>query len=235
MSLPGLRLLKRQASRLPEPLQNVLRRLRYGWLIRTGRFGADEPEFNRLGEWVGEGNWVVDVGANIGNYTLELSRLVGPRGRVIAVEPLPATFHLLARHVALARCNNVTLLNVAASNGFGECRMTTPYFDSGLPNPYQAKLSDDGDSAVVTIALDGLGVDAPVRLVKIDVEGHEMDVLRGMKGMIARCRPVLILEGDRREFDEFLAPFGYSRHFTSGSPNTLYLPGPASSQAATIA
>ncbi len=233
--IPGFRLLKGQASRLPEPLQNVLRRLRYRWLIRTQRFGADEPEFNRLAEWVGEGNWVVDVGANIGNYTLELSRLVGPTGRVIAVEPLPATFHILARHVALARCNNVTLLNVAASNGFSECGMTTPYFDSGLRNPYQSKLSDDGESTVLAIALDGLGVEAPVRLVKIDVEGHEMDVLRGMEGLIKRCHPILIVEGDRQEFVEFLAPFGYTRHVLAASPNTLFLPRLAPGQAAATA
>jgi FkbM family methyltransferase len=190
----------------------------------TGNFGADEPEFERLSDWVGEGDWAIDVGANIGSYALELSRLVGPLGRVIAIEPVPATFHFLSRHVVLGGCANVTLLNLAASDHCRETGITLPSFESGLMNPYQARLSETGEFRILTIQIDGLELEGPIRLVKIDVEGHEMNVLRGMRCLLERHRPVVVLEGDRQEFLDFLAPMGYRRESLAGSPNTIFVP-----------
>ena len=217
------RLLKRVASRLPWSSQLLLRRMWYRVLIRSNRFDPGEPEFWKIGEWVRRGDWVLDVGANIGSYTREFSRAVGPDGRVVALEPVPVTFQLLCRHVNDLQ-DNVTLLNVAASDRSGIVEMNVPRLGSGLANLYQSSIAKNGSIKVLTIPLDALSVAEPIRLIKVDVEGHELNVLRGAIQLIKRDRPILILEGDRESFAELLTPMGYKRIHTSGSPNVVYVP-----------
>ena len=77
-------LLKRLASRLPFPARQTLRAWKYWLQAASGHFRSDEPEFHQLQELVRTGDWVLDVGANVGQYTLRLSELVGKEGRVIA-------------------------------------------------------------------------------------------------------------------------------------------------------
>lgn len=216
-------LLKHVASRLPWSSQLLLRRMWYRVLIRWNRFDPGEPEFWRISEWVRRDDWVLDVGANIGSYTREFSRAVGPGGRVIALEPVPVTFQLLCRHVNDLQ-DNVTLLNVAASDRPGIVEMNVPRLGSGLANLYQSRIAKNGSTKVLAIPLDALSVSEPIRLIKVDVEGHEVSVLRGATELIRRDRPILILEGDRESFSELLIPMGYKRIRTSGSPNVVYIP-----------
>ena len=91
--------LKSLIARLPSSLQQVVRQAHFRRAIRTGQFSADEPEYQLLPTLVSPGDWVLDIGANVGHYTLELARLVGPQGRVIAFEPVPETFSVLAANV----------------------------------------------------------------------------------------------------------------------------------------
>src|SRR6185312_12382199 len=94
--------LKRIAARLPQPVQHRLKRALYAHQIRRGTFRTPEPEFDLLPQLVRPGSVVIDVGANIGHYTLRLAQLVGPEGRVYAFEPMPKTFDLLCRNVVTA-------------------------------------------------------------------------------------------------------------------------------------
>lgn len=87
--MPAQGLGKRAAARLPKWLNTELRRLHYARQIRSGRFSSDEPELALLPELVEPGDWVIDVGANVGRYTMRLSDLVGRQGRVIALESIP--------------------------------------------------------------------------------------------------------------------------------------------------
>lgn len=217
-------LVKRLASRCPLSWQMTLRKLRYRWLIATDRFGPEEPEQDRLTEWVGPGDWVIDVGANIGTYAIAFSRLVGPEGRIIALEPVPTTFRLLTANVGALPTHNITLLNIAASDRLTCVSMNVPTLDSGLDNLYQSRIVEEGSLSVLTFPLDSFGIDRPIRLIKVDVEGHEMKVLRGASRLIERDRPILILEGDRKEFQAFLGPLGYERQRLADSPNTVFLP-----------
>jgi ubiquinone/menaquinone biosynthesis C-methylase UbiE len=90
------RRLKKLAARLPLRWQQELKRRYFANQIRKHSFRAPEPEFEMLSPMVSAGDWVLDVGANIGQYTLRLSELVGESGRVISFEPVPETFELLA-------------------------------------------------------------------------------------------------------------------------------------------
>jgi predicted methyltransferase len=108
--------IKKLASRLPSLWQQELKRLYYRCQIHRQTFETTEPEFLILDQLISAGDWVIDIGANVGHYTKRFSDLVGPQGRVIAVEPVPDTFALLAANVLLFQYRNVTLLNLAASD-----------------------------------------------------------------------------------------------------------------------
>jgi SAM-dependent methyltransferase len=95
--------LRRFASRLPFPVRQMLRAWKYRLQKAAVRFRSDEPEFHQLSELVQVGDWVLDVGANVGQYTLRLSELVGREGRVIAFEPILETFEILASMARRAR------------------------------------------------------------------------------------------------------------------------------------
>jgi FkbM family methyltransferase len=212
-------------GRLPDPMQRELRRLHYARQIRRGRFGTDEPEYGMLERWVRAGDTVLDVGANIGRYTMKLSALVGPQGRVIAVEPVAETFVLLSENVSRSPHGNVTLLNVAASSGFEVVGMTVPRDSSGIENLYQASIDGgtEGGPRVLTAPMDALRLPSRISLAKIDVEGHELAALAGMDRILTEDRPVLIVEDSSAEIQTVLTDRGYESTQFDGSPNRLYL------------
>lgn len=215
--------LKRLSSTLPLRAQQRLKQLQFAHQIRSDTFVPDEPEFAHLDEWVSAGDWVIDVGANVGHYTAQLSRLVGPAGRVLAFEPVPETFELLAANMGVAGARNVTLVNAAASAEMGSARVSLPQFSSGLTNYYRAGItSEDGDLSVLMLPLDNLIPSARVTLVKVDVEGYEYQALRGMRGLLCRDRPRLIVEGGSTEVETLLEEFGYSFTEFPGSPNRVF-------------
>ena len=183
-----------------------------------------------LSPMISSGDWVLDVGANVGHYTLRFSELVGERGRVISFEPVPETFELLAANVALMPHKNTTLINAAASEHSGLSTMVIPKFeDTGLDNFYEARLSGtESGLQVLRMTVDALALPHPLRLVKIDAEGHELSVLRGMQGLLGRDRPILIVEDNDPEVPTFLAGFGYSSEKVAGSNNWIFRPGGAS-------
>jgi len=215
--------LKRLVSHLPLSWQQELRRLHYRRQILRREFAATDPEFDILNQLVSPGDWVIDVGANVGHYTKRMSDLVGPLGRVIAVEPVPSTFSLLAANVLLFQHSNVTLLNLAASDRTTAVGMRIPNLESGLKNYYEAALTNqEAELQVMTLDLDSLVLTQPVKLIKIDAEDHDEMVLRGMPRLLARDHPTLIVEYDKGGVGDLLTTFGYVREHLPGSPNVLF-------------
>lgn len=215
--------LKALALQLPPTWQLELKRLHYRRQIRGGGFVTPEPEFARLHEWVGAGDWVIDIGAHVGHYTKRLSELVGPGGRVIAVEPVPDTFALLAANTALFQFQNVTLLNLAASARTEVVGMQVPDAAGGGANYYEAAITREGGTLrVLAAALDPLAIEERVRLIKIDAEGHDPVVLEGVSGLVARDHPTLIVETGSPSVVSRLEALGYRTERIPGSSNTLF-------------
>ena len=218
-------LLKRLAARLPPGTRQKLRAAKYRTELALGRFRSDEPEFGRLAEWVKPGDWVLDIGANVGQYTLRFSELAGAEGRVIAFEPIAETVEILAAMARRARYGNITVLNLAVSDRAGVLRLRVPESRHGLPDYFQSYVSSEGERAVMAVPLDEFPLAHRIGLVKIDVERHEVAVLRGMLKLIARDRPILIVEGHEGIYPEFLKEFGYRLlEKAAGSPNWVFLP-----------
>lgn len=218
--------LKRLAAVLPARSQQAMKRLFFARQVRGGTFSTDEPEYAELDAWLRTGDWVVDVGANVGHYTHRFARLVGDRGRVIAFEPQPQSFELLTANLQAGGLSNVTLFNAAASERTALVHMTVPTFETGLKNYYMARLSEDESNGagthVLSIAIDALDLPQRVALIKIDAEGHEMAVLRGMQKLLRRDRPRLIVEVSEHAVTELLESMGYVGRRLPGSPNHVF-------------
>lgn len=225
--------LKSLASRFPPRVQQELKRARFRRQLRYGTFATPEPEYVHLGEWIAAGDWVIDIGANVGHYTIRLAQLVGEAGRVLAFEPVPETFELLAANLAFVGAHNVSLFNVAVSAHSAVMSLSIPQFPSGLANFYCAGLTTtspwphdpQADFNVLTLALDTLGIPRRVSLVKVDVEGHELRALQGMERLLRRDAPRLIVEGATDDICSFLSELDYESLQFPQSPNRVFFRG----------
>jgi len=222
-----MELLKRVAARFPTSFENVLRSLYYRQQIVRKVFNASEPEYEMLPELIKPGDWVIDVGANIGHYTVRFSELVGPKGRVLSFEPIPTTFSFLTANVQILVNQNVTLFNMAVSSNTNVVGMNVPICESGLSNYYQASISqnDPCQVRVLTVSLDSLDIRNRISLVKIDVEGHEKFVIEGMRKLLHRYKPCLVIETESAEVINDLRKYGYSLRKLPNSPNALLMSG----------
>jgi FkbM family methyltransferase len=215
-------MLKKIASHFPRGLQTELKRQYYAWQIHSGRFRCSENEFDLLDKMVRPGDWVIDVGANVGHYTARLSRLVGSAGRVLAFEPVPNTFRLLTANARLFAHENVTLINAAVSQGATLSGIEVPPVQSGA---YLAHLTEsDCGLQILCLSLDSLQIPHRVAFIKVDAEGHELAVLIGMEELLRRDRPSLIVELGRPEPVEYLQNCGYRVERLPGSPNGIFWP-----------
>jgi FkbM family methyltransferase len=143
-----------------------------------------------------EGDIAVDVGANIGVLTFLAASIVGPTGRVFAVEPNPDNLQLLYRGIVLNGFRNVEVLPYAASNQRAVFSLT-----GGTSNTHLigAREPVDAGQFVQSIALDEtLGALPRLDFVKMDIEGHEPQALEGFSRAIARHRPILLIEFNPR-------------------------------------
>lgn len=157
-----------------------------------------EPELRELNRFIGPGDIFVDVGANIGLYTLKAARIVGQGGRVLAVEPGASAAASLAHNLALNPFANVTVAQKALSSEDGWA--TLHHVPLGNDPQAFSLLAGAGTSEgekVETITLDRLATEAGlarIDCIKIDVEGAEPMVLRGALAVVERWQPTVILE-----------------------------------------
>ncbi len=216
--------LRSLVAKLPAAWQRELRRMHFTRQIGKGRFISEEPEFDLLPSLVAKGDWVIDIGANVGHYTARLSKLVGQQGRVIAFEPIPETFAVLAWNLQTLGCSNVTLINTALSDNTRLTGMSMPTFENGMPNYYQAHIDGTEETKqfdTLTLSLDDFTLHHPISLIKIDVEGHEASVLNGMKKLLSRHHPTLILETESSDVQKQVEAIGYNVTRIANSPNVL--------------
>ena len=147
-------------------------------------FRQYEPfETSLLAAEVKPGMTIVDLGANIGYYSLLFSKLVGEAGRVYAFEPEPQNFALLKKNLARNQRSNVVALNQAAGDHAGE---TFLYLSGENHGDHKAYASGDERLKVpIAVARVDDCVTGPVDLVKMDIQGFEAKALEGMTATIA--------------------------------------------------
>lgn len=184
-------------------------------------FRIHEPVMtNLLRAFVQQGDVVLDIGANIGYYTLLLSRWVGREGLVLAVEPHPDNFHLLEWNLQLNNVTNVKTKQVAVSDTVGTAVLFVgegSNWHSLLPT----ERVTDKTIPVATVTIDALAdeIGFPITLLRMDIEGMEAAALRGAEKVLIRDRPKLALELHLpylgmeavRTMTEWLMELGYGR------------------------
>jgi FkbM family methyltransferase len=176
-------------------------------------------------QYFGEGVVAVDCGANIGVHTIEWANRMHGWGQVIAIEAQERLFYALTGNIAINNCFNARALNAAVAAKVGTMRVPAPdylkaaSFGSlelrrregtefiGQPIDY----SDEKTTVIRTVTLDSLGL-ARIDLIKIDVEGMELEAIEGAEASLARSRPVLIVESiktDKAKLRAALERHGY--------------------------
>jgi len=159
-----------------------------------------QAEIDFLLDLVGAGSTIIDVGAFIGTHTIAFARHVGSNGKVYAFEPRNTMFELLSLNVEQNKLFNVKLFNVALSDVTG-----TTHINEGnlaeVDNPGKFSLYLEAESVsvdinnitIVVATLDQYHIDS-CDLIKIDVEGMELRVLKGAAETLQRCQPMVLAE-----------------------------------------
>jgi len=187
----------------------------------TGTFDLQEEYF--LQRIVQKGDVVIELGANIGVYTIALANAVGPTGLVYAFEPFRQIFHILNANVALHGLGNVITrqIGVHRENSFQHVRAPYlgDYTNLGAIRVFLQQATDlanvpyNGTEIIEVKSLDSLDLEC-AHVMKIDVEGMELEVALGGEAYIKRCQPLLYVENqgyvhDDRRFADYMETIGY--------------------------
>ena len=222
-------------NKLPKNFVNYLRKHYFFQQIKRNNFVSLEPEYNNLKNLIQKGDTVIDVGANIGRYSIKLSEIVGKEGNVIAFEPMTQSFENLTYFVNRLQIENITLLNLAASDETTFVSLITEnkllfhnyLFDTDTRAKTSKAKADINNNVVYKLAIkiDNLNIPTKVSLVKIDVEGNELSVIKGMHKLILRDYPILIIEDNEEEVADYIFNLGYRLHSlnSDSSRNSVFI------------
>lgn len=151
------------------------------------------------------GEMFVDIGANIGRYSILVARAVGSNGRVLAIEAHPRNYRLLSRNILLNKLSNISALNIAAWNANGEVKLHA----AGVSVSHSLKVNHHlGEIEVRARMMDDVVREfglPRVDLVKIDTEGAEIEVLQGMQNTLKKYHPKMIVEVWNKNLSDFQA------------------------------
>jgi len=175
--------------------------MRLNWQGHTDFvLGIYEPEvINALRRFLRPGDCCIDVGAHIGYSTLLMSRFVGEHGRVVAYEPFPRNFAALQENLDLNQIRNTTLRRLALGEQRGELTLEYPTGEEFSSTPSACSYAVEGHRARISVPMDTLDAEMlrmrlSPHLVKIDVEGAELAVLRGARETLRQSRPLVLVE-----------------------------------------
>jgi FkbM family methyltransferase len=179
-----------------------------------GEFSEDEVDV--FDQFLRPGMLVLDIGANIGAHTLFFAKKVAPGGAVMAFEPQRVVFQTLCANMALNSVDNVLCRQLALGEIDGN--ILVPKLDSARTSNFGGLalgVHKQGEPVQLT-RIDALELPA-CHMMKIDVEGMERNVLEGARETIAKYRPLLYVENDRRdrsdELIRFIDSLGYNMYW----------------------
>lgn len=176
-------------------------------IVNYGEYGNEEADF--LLGLLPKDSHIIEVGANAGYLTIPLAS----RYNVIAIEPQPSCYGLLVANVFLNQLyERVMCINAACGASSGHCYV--PSIDYQYPGNHggvevQGEAKGAFQTMVQVKTVDEI-CGGPVRLIKADVEGMEMEVLKGAKETIEKYKPFLYVENDRKEKSKELIEYIWS-------------------------
>lgn len=175
--------------------------MRVNWALhKTYVFGTYEPGVVKVLEELIRPGWTaIDVGANIGYFTLLMTNRVGPQGKVIAFEPLAENFRILQENIKLNGHANVVAENLALMSRTERIELRSATLGAIT---WVASVNIDQSSAVESQSVEAVALDEYVQkngivkvdFLKIDVEGSEASMLEGATNVLNRYQPTLLIE-----------------------------------------
>src|SRR5450631_2136254 len=193
-------------------------------LYKTGRLGIDYQDIYFLKHLVRPGDYCIDIGAHLGYFTLELSRLAGNNGHVYAIEPMSKFFTTLRELVEANKLQNITLHQFAMGADRDYVEMGIPKVNNVKKFAYARVIRSSTfleyveSEKVKNVYGDELFRDLPrVDFIKCDVEGLELAVFRSFIDTVRIHRPVILCElGDpqeRKRLLDLLTDYSYQMYF----------------------
>lgn len=154
---------------------------------------------------------ILDVGANIGNHSCFFASYFR---QVIAFEPNPVAYRLLQANLALNNLQNVVLKKVGLSDQEADLTYVQTKGNLGGSGFFEADKTRNDDQSILRvevgdIEINKINLNDPIRMIKVDVEGHEYPVLKGLKNTIAANKPILMFEVHPFGSDKSKAIFDY--------------------------
>ncbi|MEM1126187.1 MAG: FkbM family methyltransferase [Bacteroidota bacterium] len=197
----------------------------YLTLVQAGLLREAYPELFFVDRLVQPGDVCLDIGANLGYYTVQMGRRVGPTGQVWAVEPVPLFARVLQANVERYQLRQVQLVQKALGVEPGVVQMATPHVN-GVFRHGLTQVVDEATTSSRPVAqryhvemvnpADYFDHLERLDFVKCDVEGYETVVLPALAPLLERHRPVLQIEINtpehRHAILDLLAPLGYTPH-----------------------
>lgn len=139
-----------------------------------------------------EGDVFIDVGANIGFLSMAAAATVGKKGEVLAFEPVPSTYRILAANKELNSMSQLQTFQIGVGSKSEIVSIQTEELNRGGASILN---NTGGEEIEIEVKkLDELIASGPISLIKVDVEGYEFEVLKGAEELIKRDQPALIIE-----------------------------------------
>jgi len=219
----GARQLRNFLTQLLSPSMTPPQRIstRYGFdMMLTTSYDAIDNDLYTMGTYeagtlniinncLNEGDIFVDVGANIGLMSLLASSLVGESGAVYSFEPVTTTFNLLNKNITLNQIDNIQTMNFGLGSAPGTALIfEVDHENRGMSSFVERKVNNDKGTEVSINTLDSFLVSKEVenvRLLKIDVEGWELEVLKGAQELIRKPEAPIICIEYNKQFPEHKA------------------------------
>ena len=213
-------------------------RSRYGYLMKCTLNDWIQWQVYYLGDYLGEarfarylisgsrpGETFIDIGANVGHYTLLMSRELGSDGRVYSFEPLGSTFTRLVENIDLNEATNVVASQVAIGSSTGTVNIDLVDEDNIGAARVVATTDDQSANSVESSTLDEKLRDEDLqdlRFLKMDIEGYEFEALKGAVQTLKQFKPICLIEIHREQLSifgttpeelfSFMSDLGYMAH-----------------------
>lgn len=147
-----------------------------------------------------KGGTFVDIGSSIGNYTMVFSQLADV---VYSFEPITTTYFHQALNLLINKIDNVHMYNIGLGN---ECGLTNMWIDDLSKASGGGVIQEDGEYVINITKLDLFNIE-DVRVMKIDIEGHEIEAMKGAVETIKKCKPDLFIECSTETFRQQVTSF----------------------------